>query len=237
MASEGTYRAVAIGRTGKGGYGHGLHLAYENLDNVELTAVADEDEEGRGKAQEATGARRAYADYQEMLRQEKPDIVSVGPRWTDCHLEMVLACLEAGAHVYCEKPMTANLADGDTIIERAAELGKKVAVSHQGVYLPGVRRVKQLLEEGRIGQFQAIYAHGKQDRRGGGEDMIVLGTHTFNMMRYFFGDVAWMFSHITTDGHEITAADVHEPTEPVGLVAGDSINSYFAFKSGVSGFF
>ncbi len=237
MTSERAYRAVAVGRTGKGGYGHGLHLAYENLDNVEITAVADEDEEGRRQAQEETGASRAYADYQEMLRQETPDIVSVGPRWTDCHLEMVLACLEAGAHVYCEKPMTSNLADGDIIVERAAELGKKVAVSHQGVYLPGVRRVKQLLDEGRIGQFQAIYAHGKQDRRGGGEDMIVLGTHLFNTMRFLAGPVGWMSAQVTVEGRELVPGDVREPTEPVGLVAGDCVNSYFCFESGVSGFF
>ena len=62
MTSERAYRAVAVGRTGKGGYGHGLHLAYENLGNVEITAVADEDEEGRRQAQEATGAPRAFAD-------------------------------------------------------------------------------------------------------------------------------------------------------------------------------
>ena len=54
-------------------------------------------------AQEATGAPRAFADYQEILRQETPDIVSVGPRWTDCLQEMELACLEAGAHMSCEK--------------------------------------------------------------------------------------------------------------------------------------
>jgi predicted dehydrogenase len=237
MASKGKYRAAAIGRTGKGGYGHGLHLAYENLDNVEFIAVADEDEKGRLEAQQATGAPREYPDYQEMLRQETPDIVSVGPRWTDCHLEMVLACLEAGAHVYCEKPMTATLADGDTIVARAAELGKKVAVSHQGVYLPGIRRVKQLINEGRIGQFQAIYAHGKQDRRGGGEDMIVLGTHLFNTMRFLAGPVGWMSSQVTVDGRELTPADVREPGEPVGRVAGDCVNSYFSFESGVSGFF
>ena len=67
-----------------------------------------------------------------MLKEQQPEIVSVGPRWTDCHLEMVLKCLEAGAHVYCEKPMTWNLADGDQIVAKAKETGKKVAVAHQG---------------------------------------------------------------------------------------------------------
>lgn len=237
MATKEKYRAAAIGRTGKGGYGHGLHLAYRGLEKVEFAAVADEDEEGRRKAQQETGAKRAYADYQEMLDRERPEIVSVCPRWTDCHLEMVMACLQAGAHVYCEKPMTWNLEEGDRIVEAAAAAGRKVAVAHQGVYLPRIQRVKELLAEGRIGQVQAIYAHGKQDQRGGGEDMIVLGTHLFNMMRFFAGDVVWMSAHVTVDGRELEPADVHQGGEPVGPVAGDHVDSYFAFKSGISGFF
>ena len=237
MASRKTYRAAAIGRTGGGGYGHGLHQAFLALDNVEFVALADENDEGRCKAREETGVPKAYSDYRDMLRRESPDIVSVGPRWADCHLEMVLACLEAGAHVYCEKPMTADLEEGDQIVSMAAAAGRKVAVSHQGVYLEGTRRVKQVLEEGRIGRLQAIYAHGKQDSRGGGEDMIVLGTHLFNTMRFFAGDVAWMSAHVTAGGRAIEPADVRHATEPVGPVAGDCVNSYFAFENGVSGFF
>ena len=235
--SDRIYRAAAIGRTGGGNYGHGLHLAYKGLDNVEFIAVADPDEAGREKAKAETGAQRAYADYHEMLAQEELDIVSVCPRWVDCHLEMTLACIAAGCHVYCEKTMSISLEDGDRMAAAAEDAGLKIAVSHQGVYLPGVQKIKLMLDEGKIGQVQSIYAHGKQDRRGGGEDMIVLGTHLFNMMRYFVGDVAWMSSHVTTDGREITPDDVREATEPVGLVAGDCVNSYFAFRSGVSGFF
>ena len=237
MTTQKTYRAVAIGRTDKGGYGHGLHTAYKEVDNVEFTAVADEDDEGRAEGQETTGAPRAYADWQKMLKEEQPDIVSVCPRWTDCHLEMVLACIEVGAHVYCEKPMTWNLEEGDEIVSMADAAGKKVAVAHQAVYLPRVQALKKFLQEGGIGEVEAIYAHGKQDRRGGGEDMIVLGTHLFNMMRYFVGDVDWMSGHVMAQGREIEPGDVREAGEPVGPIAGDCVNSYFAFKSGVVGTF
>ena len=82
----------------------------------ERRTTNDEDDEGRAQGQEQTGAPAAYESWREMLEKESPDIVSVCPRWTDCHLEMVTACLEAGAHVYCEKPMTWNLADGDAIV-------------------------------------------------------------------------------------------------------------------------
>jgi predicted dehydrogenase len=133
--------------------------------------------------------------------------------------------------------MVASLADGDKIINAATQKGVKVAVAHQGVYLPTIQAVKKMLNAGRIGDVQAIYAHGKQDGRGGGEDMITLGTHLFNMMRYFAGDVHWMHAHIIANGREVTAADARGGTEPVGPVAGDCVNSYFAFYSGVSGFF
>ena len=48
--SDKIYRAAAIGRTGRGNYGHGLHLAYKGLENVEFVAVADPDDAGREKA-------------------------------------------------------------------------------------------------------------------------------------------------------------------------------------------
>lgn len=235
--SKKTYRAAAIGRTGKGDYGHGLHVAYQGIEQVEFVAVADPDEAGRLKAQAATGAPRAYADYRELLCAEAPDLVSVCPRWTDCHLELVLACLQAGAHVYCEKPMTWNLEEGDRIVAEAASRNLKVAVAHQGVYLPRIQHLKRLLASGRIGQVQSFCAHGKQDQRGGGEDMIVLGTHLFNMMRFFAGEVAWMSAQVTAEGRELEKAHIRQPGEPVGPVAGDCVNSYFSFKSGPVGFF
>ena len=230
------YRAAAIGRTGGGNFGHNLHLAYQGIEYVDFVAVADPDPAGREKAREQTGAASAYADYREMLEREKPDLVSVCPRWTDCHVEMVLACLDAGCHVYCEKPMTATPEEGDRIVA-AERAGRTVAVAHQGVYLPQTHAVRRMLREGRIGEVQAIYAHGKQDARGGGEDTITLGTHLFNIMRFFAGDVAWMSAHVTAEGRDIGPGDVRAPTEPVGWVAGDCVNSYFAFRSGVAGFF
>ena len=87
----------------------GLHVAYKNLENVEFIAVADPDDAGRKKAVEETGAIRDYPDYRDMLAKEELDIVSVCPRWIPEHLEMVPDCLEAGCHIYCEKPMTATL--------------------------------------------------------------------------------------------------------------------------------
>lgn len=231
------YRAGAIGHTGRGNYGHGLHVAYKDIENVVFVAVADPDPVGREKARVETGAAHGYADYREMLEQEDLDLVSICPRWTDARLKMLMDGIEAGCHIYCEKPMVPCLEHGDRVIQAADRAGLKIAVAHQGVYLPRIQGIQRLIYEGRIGEVHAIYAHGKQDARGGGEDMIVLATHLFNMMRYFVGDVAWMSAHVTVEGREVTRSDAHEGTEPLGLVAGDCIHSYFAFHSGASGFF
>ena len=231
------YKACAIGRTGRGNFGHGLHTCYADVEAVDLVAVSDEDPEGREKARVDTGAERSYASYEEMLDREKPDIVSVCPRWVDCHETMVVACLEAGAHVYCEKPMASDLESADRICATSERTGRKVAIAHQAVYLPQVQRIKEMIEEGRIGDVISIYSAGKCDRRGGGEDMMVLGTHTFNLMRFFVGDVAWMFGRVTQDDQDITAADVREAGEPIGPIAGDRVHSFFAFESGVTATF
>ena len=67
--SQKTYRAAAIGHTGAGNYGHGLHVAYKNLENVEFIAVADPDDAGRKKAVEETGAIRDYPGLSRHARQ------------------------------------------------------------------------------------------------------------------------------------------------------------------------
>ena len=232
-----TYRVGAIGHSGAGNFGHQIHLAYRGLDNVQFISIADPDPDGRKKAAQEAGATSSYADYNEMLAEEDLDIVSVCPRWGTERLDMVLACLNNGCHVYCEKPMTMTLAEGDQIVKNAKAKNLKVAVAHQAVYLPRLHQLKQLIEHGKIGEVEVVSATGKQDHRGGGEDMIVLGTHLFNMMRFFFGNVDWMSSHVTENGNAINASSGRQANEPVGKIAGDCIRSYFAFKNGVSGYF
>ena len=102
------YRVAVIGRTGKGNYGHGLDVVWNAVPNVRVVAVADEHAEGRAAAAKRLGAPQAYADYRQMLERERPAIVSVAPRWLDAHRDMVLACAQAGASIFMEKPLGAG---------------------------------------------------------------------------------------------------------------------------------
>ena len=85
------YRVALIGRTGKGNYGHGLDVVWNDIDQAKVVAVADENAQGRAKAAKRLNAPKAYADYRQMLEKERPQIVRVAPRWLDCHRDMVLA--------------------------------------------------------------------------------------------------------------------------------------------------
>src|SRR6476646_12090525 len=110
------YRVAVIGRTGKGNYGHGLDTVWLKCDKAEIVAVADENEAGRAAAVKRLSAKAAYADYREMLAKEKPQIVSVADRWPDCHREMVVACAEAGASIFLEKPVAQTLQQADEMV-------------------------------------------------------------------------------------------------------------------------
>ncbi len=110
------YRAVVIGHTGRGGYGHNWDMAWNGINAVEMVAVADPVEAGRAKAMARSGAARGYADHREMLAKEKPDIVTIAPRRTDQHMAMFTAAAEAGAHIIIEKPMAGSLPEADAMV-------------------------------------------------------------------------------------------------------------------------
>ena len=232
------YKAAIIGRTGKGDYGHGLDIVFNNLDNVTVVAVADENPVGLKKAAELSGALRQYLDYNEMLEKEKPDIVSIGPRIPDCHLDMAIASIEAGAHVYIEKPFTNTLKEADKIIAAAEKNNTKVSIAHFMRLYEDMMLLKELLKDGFIGDVLEMRACGKEDNRVGGEDLIVLGVHHFDLMRFFFGDPQWCFASIMKDGRDITPADiytgsdVHKGREPF-MVAGDTVRAEYSFSNNV----
>ena len=232
------YRAVIIGHTGQGDYGHGLDIVYDDVPEVEVVAVADPDAEGLATARERIGAANAYADYREMLEREEFDLVNVCPRVVTPHAAMVIAAAEAGARgIFCEKPLAASLVEADAMMAACAARNVKVAVAHRRAN-PYEQYGKKLIDEGAIGQLQVLRARGKWDRRHGAEDLAVLGPHMMDSMRYFAGaDVAWAHAHVSQDGREVVLDDVREGNEGIGLIAGSSIAAYYAFTNGVTAHF
>lgn len=232
-----TYRVAIIGSTGRGNYGHGLDTVWHEIPQTEVVAVADDNEQGLEAAQKKTGAKQAYRDYEKMLREHKPDIVAVGPRWIDRHHEFVLACTAVGANIYMEKPFCRTLAEADEMVRAVESTHVKLAIAHQSRYSPVLTAVKRMIEEGRIGKMLEIRARGKEDRRGGAEDLWVLGTHVLDLMRALAGDASSCYARMTNEGKPVTAADVYAGREGLGPLAGDGLSATYVFDNQVNGYF
>jgi predicted dehydrogenase len=168
-----------------------------------------------------------------MLEKEKPDLVCIAPRCTDEHHAMALAALRVGAHIYLEKPITQTLAEADELLALADGARLKIVVAHQMRLAPSILALKTAIADGLLGELLEIRSHGKQDHRAGGEDLVVLGVHLFDLMRFFAGDPLWCAARILQAGHEITPEDAHPATENIGPVAGDEILAEFAFAKGI----
>ncbi len=227
-------KAVVLGHTGAGGFGHGLDVVFNRLAGVRLVAISDENEQGLEEAQTKTGAPKAYEGYRELFQHEQPDIVAVAPRWTDQHFEMVEAALIAGAHVYCEKPFTRSLKEADELLKLSSENNLKIAVAHQMRCDPYVKRF-HAEQSDLIGELLEMRVYGKMDHRAGGEDMLVLGTHLFDLVRLFGGDVQYCTARITTEGEPSLVEDAHESKkENLGHLLGDTIRAEFVMDSGIN---
>jgi predicted dehydrogenase len=237
MAQQKKYRVAVIGRTGKGNYGHGLDVVWKEIDNAEIVAVADPDEKGRAAAAKRLGVKNAYADYRTMLEKEKPQIVSVADRYLDEHKNMVVACARAGASMFLEKPMARTLAEADEMIKACETHHVKLAIAHQTRYSPRIERVREMITSGRLGDLLELRGRGKEDKRGGGEDLMVLGTHVFDLMRYLGGDPAWCFAKVFQGGKLATKADVKTGGEGMGSILGDHLHASYGFPKGALGTF
>ncbi|MDE2868261.1 MAG: Gfo/Idh/MocA family oxidoreductase [Chloroflexota bacterium] len=233
------YTAVVIGATGAGNYGHDLDLAWQFIPAVEVVAVTDVDEElARAKADQL-GARQAFGDFREMLHRVQADFVTVCLRRPHERSEMMLAAIEAGAKgIYCEKPFVRTPAEADAVVAAAERGGTKIQVAHNWRVDPKVRRMLEMVRAGDIGRLVAMHATGKNDsRRGGAEDLAVLGVHQLDLLRQFAGDPRQLSANVMQAGRPVGIQDAREGNENLGLMAGDQIFATLLFDHGVTGTF
>ncbi len=226
-------KAAVLGHTDAGNFGHGLDVVFRRLDGVRLVAISDENSEGLEKAQTKTGAPAGYESFRELFENEQPDLVAVAPRWTDQRFDMVEAALISGANVYCEKPFTRTLKEADDLLKLARDNDLKIAVAHQMRCDPYLNQFHEQ-REALIGDLLEMRVFGKMDQRAGGEDMLVLGTHLFDVVRWFGGEVQYCTARVTVDDEPALAEDFHESEkENLGPLLGDAIRAEFVMDSGV----
>ena len=232
------YRVGIIGATGRGDYGHAVDVPFTRLPNVEVVACADANPQGLAKAIERLRPQKSYADYHEMLSKESLDLVAICPRWIDQHFEMLSAAAQANCHVYMEKPFCPSLVECDKIRKDFDAKNLKLAIAHTGQYSPVLATVLELVRHGAIGEVLELRGRGKEDHRGGAEDLWVLGSHIFALMRSFAqGDPIRCSARIEVQGQAIRKEHVVDGNEGLGPLAGDHVQAHYTFPNGISGSF
>lgn len=227
-----------IGHTGQGNYGHGEDAVWLKIPQTRIIAVADADPKGLAEEAKKLGGVKAYADYRTMLAEAKPDIAAICPRHIHEHRDMIVAAIEAGVKgIYVEKPFVRTLGEADEIVRLCAEKGVRLAIAHRNRYHPVLDVVKQLVAAGEIGELKEVRVRGKQDHRGGGLDLWVLGGHGFNLATLFTGPAISCEATILMEGRPATKADIRLGDEGVGPIVGDEVHARYETKSGIPLYF
>lgn len=237
-AAEQRLRVAVIGHTGRGNFGHGLDAVWLKVPETEIVAAADANEAGLAKELKKLRIDLGFSNYRKMLREVRPDIVAICPRHADQHRDMAVAAAESGAKgIYIEKPFCRTPAEADAIAAACERHGTKLAIAHRNRYHPTLEAIDKLIADGSIGRLLEIRGRGKGDRRGGVEDLWVLGSHVLNLMQYFGGDPLSCSATLYQDGKRATKANVREGGEGLGLMAGNELHARYEFSTGVIGAF
>jgi len=153
--------AIRIGFIGPGGRGYGAHIGtlkglQKAGENIELVAVCDVYSVHRDRAAHSIASQTGkpvakYIDYRDMLAKEKLDAVCIATpdHW---HATQAIDGLQAGLHVYCEKPMTHTIDEAVKVVRAWEKTGKVMQVGVQSTSLPLWTLVREKLQQGMIGK-------------------------------------------------------------------------------------
>ena len=100
-------------------------------------------------------ACRLYTDLRQMLEAEKPDVVATALP-TDVHAEAAVAAMEAGAHVFTEKPMALTVAQCDQMLEASRRCGRQLMVAQCLRFWPEYEALVEIIRSGRYGRLQTL---------------------------------------------------------------------------------
>lgn len=193
-------KKVRVGIIGAGGIANGAHIpGYKGVsEHIELVAIADVVADlAKARAAEH-GFTRAYADYEEMLRKEDLDCVSICTP-NKFHGAAAIAALEAGVHVLCEKPPAVDAAEARRMADAAARAGKHLRYGFHNRFNPNVQATKRFVDAGEFGEIYAGQAAWLRRRSvparlgfikkelSGGGPLIDIGVHMLDAALHLMG--------------------------------------------------
>jgi len=156
--------AVRLGIIGVGQIGKRHIESYQKIEGADIVAIADIDAAHAAAVSERFGIETVYSDFRELLEREDIHAVDVCVH-NNLHRPVTVAALEAGKHVYCEKPMAGTLADAAAMWETAQRCERKLSIQLGTLFAMETLAAKRLIEEGKLGRLYHARSYGFR-RRG-----------------------------------------------------------------------
>ncbi len=166
---------VKIGFIGVGQIGKRHLKRYQGLP-VEIVAAADIDEPEARRVAAEYGIPNLFTDFRELLAMEEIQAVDVCLH-NNLHAPVTIAALEAGKHVYCEKPIAGSYLDGKAMIEAARKTGRMLSIQFFSLYSKETKAAQRLIQEGYLGDL--YFAKSVNYRRRGRPYVDGYGTSSF----------------------------------------------------------
>jgi predicted dehydrogenase len=176
-----------IAQVGVGQWGRNLARNFSQLD--ELVLLCDENAELRSELEELYPHARVTGDYDDVLRDESVDAVVIATP-VPTHYEFAKRALEADKHVFVEKPPAMRGAEMEELVSLAEGRGRVLMPGHLLLYHPAVRKVKQLVDSGELGDV--LYVYGNRQNFGvirkNENALWSLGVHDLSVMLYLIDE-------------------------------------------------
>jgi predicted dehydrogenase len=179
-------QTVRVGVVGLGYWGPNLVRNLHELDGAEVTWVCDLREDHLDKIQRRYPAVRVTPDYGDLLQDDSLDAVAVATP-VGTHHPLAMQALQAGKHVFVEKPLAASSTEALGLIAAAKERGLVLMPGHTFLYSPPVNMIREVIESGDLGEIYFI-STSRVNLGLHQPDVSVawdLGPHDFSILRYW----------------------------------------------------
>ena len=157
-------KTIHIGIIGVGQIGKQHLENYQKIEDAEVVAIADIDEQEAIRVSQVYDVPHVYTDFRELLQRDDIQAVDVCLH-NNLHMPVTVAALEAGRHVYCEKPMAGSYRDAETMYRTARKLNRKLSIQLRTLFFKETKAAKALIDEGLLGNL--YYARSTGFRRRG----------------------------------------------------------------------
>ena len=219
MTEKKKLKGIVVGA----GYFSQFHFdAWNQIVDVELSAVCDLNVHIAEKQASEHGIPKSYTNYIEMLDQKQPDFVDIITR-PETHLELCQAAASRGIAILCQKPLTPCYQESKELIQLISETNVPFMVHDNFRFQPWHREIKKLIDAGEIGD--RLLSIEVRSRMGDGwqQDAYInrqpyfrtmpqlliheTGVHFIDVFRYLFGDVASVYANLRQLNPDIVGED------------------------------